>query len=109
MVSPCTGSSPFVAFAARLRASDSLAEAVFSHTRSLDARPAVPRLSRSHPVAVSVFANVRAKRGTDKKYNCSAADRFGVPDRICGLQYWNSKSISGTTDGISMNLRLYDT
>src|SRR6476661_5746587 len=62
MVSPCTGSSPFVAFAARLRASDSLAEAVFSHTRSLDARPAVPRVSRSHPVAASVFANVRAER-----------------------------------------------
>jgi hypothetical protein len=31
--------SPSAAFAARLLASDSLAEAVFSHTRSLDARP----------------------------------------------------------------------
>jgi hypothetical protein len=36
---PCTVSSPSAAFAARLSASDSLAEAVFSHMRSLDARP----------------------------------------------------------------------
>src|ERR1700688_1115518 len=43
-----------------------------------------PRLSRSHSVAASVFANARAARDTDKKYNCSAAFRFEVPDRICG-------------------------
>src|SRR3954452_21946885 len=34
----------------------------------------------------------RESRGTDKKYNCSAAGRFGVPDRICALQYSNFKS-----------------
>src|SRR6185437_1436359 len=39
MVVSCTVSSPFAAFAARLRASDSLAEAVFSQQRCLYARP----------------------------------------------------------------------
>jgi hypothetical protein len=36
---PCTVSSPFAAFAARLLASDSLAEAVFSHIE-ITGRPA---------------------------------------------------------------------
>jgi hypothetical protein len=40
MVEPCTASSPSAAFAARLLASDSLAEAVFSLNRDhQDARP----------------------------------------------------------------------
>src|SRR5882757_5285004 len=43
-----------------------------------------PRLSNSYAVAAGAFANVRAG-DTDKKYNCSAAFRFEVPDRICGL------------------------
>src|SRR6267154_4066793 len=43
-----------------------------------------PRLSHSYAVAAGAFANVRAG-DTDKKYNCSAAFRFEVPDRICGL------------------------
>src|SRR6202035_765457 len=43
-----------------------------------------PRLSRSHCVAASAFANARAEGDTDKKYNCSAAFRFEVPDRTCG-------------------------
>src|ERR1019366_5098481 len=51
-----------------------------------------PRLSRSHSVAAGVFANVRAGGDTDKKYNCSAAFRFEVPDRICGPRDRNFKS-----------------
>src|SRR5450759_5706857 len=43
-----------------------------------------PRLSHSYSVAAGVFANVRAEGDTDKKYNCSAAFRSEVPDRICG-------------------------
>src|SRR5258708_37194281 len=43
-----------------------------------------PRLSRSHCVAASAFANPRAEGNTDKKYNCSAAFRFEVPDWTFG-------------------------
>src|SRR5664279_1501909 len=67
-----------------------------------------PRLSRSHSVAAGVFASVRAGGDTGKKYNCSAAFRFEVPDRICGLRDRNFKSAALPT-GYPMELRLYDT
>src|SRR5258708_3286483 len=56
--------------------------------RSLDARPAPSRLSHSHGRAASSFANARA--GTLQNQNLERRE-------------------SGARDGISMELRLYDT